>query len=263
MQIKNENLKKLSVAEAAKTFGWNTVVCRSMVALWKAVTPQRTKEDDKLHEESGSWGEASDAIRANDLRLAKEISLLDILSSLQYEFVKYNRSRSRIRVWRGVIERLVKIGFTQIDCIALPARTMSVEVLKKIPRAELLKMDASLLGIFSEKYLRYISLVYVDAAGKEIPDIGSLPASKRLEYDLVPGKRLTVSDVLQGKYPWACSGKTLAMFKQLGFSENDSPFLSNGTKLQDEFRQQLMKEYSITWNTARRIVEVASAKGWI
>jgi hypothetical protein len=269
-----EQLKTLTIADAAQEFGWPAAAIYSMVAIGEKIRSDLPLRQENISEdEIEDWGRRdrmNRTIRRNDnLVFAQKITLGDVCQALNKEF---EESGSRwgipsLRNDRTTIRRLESVGLTGVDCIAIPKRTVTFEILANLPREELLGLDAALLGTLSLAELRRLSEVWVDDSGKNLgrtPDWSTV--ENQFRYKSISGPRLKVSELLAMKRNFICGkgvARTVLLFERLGFGPKDGPFMSSSDDPRKKMIKVLITEEGLTLQEAIKFVEIAAKRNWI
>ncbi|MBI4065682.1 hypothetical protein HY412_00615 [Candidatus Kaiserbacteria bacterium] len=276
--MKTESLKKLTIAQAAKRFGWNFRPIHGMVKLGKISRADMPSDPERpvWNNEKYSASEYEKdkktyeiSAKKHCMDLAKRVTLSDVLSGLHSKFLENGGRYMNLRYgWRGEIKRLATIGFTRLDCIGLSGSNISnrqgLRLLKQVPNDNLLKLDAVVLGTLSHAELYDQSLIWVDKkSGIEIVN-----PTQEQEYDCkrVPGKRLTIADILAMK-PRAVFGKgaarTIVALQNLGFGPKDGPFMRKENDPREKLIASLVAEDGLPRRDAIRFAEIAAKRNWI
>jgi hypothetical protein len=273
--MKTSVLKRLTLGEATKKFGWGSVTLKSMIFLGKSVRDNLPAiEPTPKYDSSLSW-EEQDRARTRAERqwnaklrttFADTLTLADVLLGLNALFNVlqegsrvYDRLRRR---HRGLIKHLVKIGFTQLDCVALSTKKPSFQDLQGVPVGELCTLDAVVLGTLSHHQLDRLRISgYEDV---EIEYVGRRGQEWRRKA--IVGKRLAIADILAMK-PQDIHGKgaarTIVALRELGFTAKDGQFLSEETDLRQKVVGSLIAQDGLSRNEAMRFTDIAAKRNWI
>lgn len=144
-------------------------------------------------------------------------------------------------------DKVISLGMTQLDWIALSSQTVTSEMLKSLGKEELKKRSAILLNTHSGMIIKFLA----DYSGRSIEEI-------------TIGELLDLSEMdwlRCGKNFWYCASKTRKKLREIGFSYEDGIFLQEGTRR--EFVERIMKREGLNLNQARMVVDIAKKYGWI
>ena len=248
----------MSIADLGKEFGWarptrtNMIgICERNVSLLKLC--QNCTDSDQCW--STVKGDSTLSVGEQEHKrfdcLEKRILLKDLLWTLELMYSHLEAVNGRYwRQYRSIFQKIIPIGLTRLDCVALPQSTITLEDLKKLPRKKLLSLDARLLGTISE----------ITAAKYSVYHDNHLKAHR-----LSPA---TIADVLKGKASKIfimnkhTENKTREVLVQLGFAYEDGSFmqpLDNRRALVDD----LIANDHFDWDTAETIAEIAKRRGWV
>jgi hypothetical protein len=237
----------LVLAEAAEKFGWSPRVLSYMVDIAEEGTEGAKDLHERKHLNHKEF-DSYDAFKAQrrrmrrqeDVQFAKVLTLRNVFTFLEQEFLKHHVVRSTMQ---ASVNHLVKAGFTKIDCLALPQHTVTLEVLKKVPRVRLLAADISVLGQRRELEMKH--------------------------YD--SGSRPTVGSILREGGNYYPEAQVLA---ELGFKAEDGALMiwyfdaksKRDKRYADDLNkltQELITIENCTLEEARKIVEIALRRNWV
>lgn len=219
-----EELFEKTIAELASEFNWSTSLSRKMVIF------------------------ANEGVRRAELDTLKaKTTLKDVVEKLEFNFYKTGRGGRE-----AIYNALISLGLTRLDSVALPQKTVTVEMLKQLTKDKLLTMSACVLGTMSmvalwqcsEYYLEYIFKDYEKGERRS-----SLP---------------TIAELLTNGHYWENKTmiyRTVILLRELGFTDDDGPFMQIADDTQKNI-EKIMKKEAVDEKTAKLIVEMAQRRGW-
>ncbi|MFA6160341.1 MAG: hypothetical protein WC678_04640 [Parcubacteria group bacterium] len=231
-----EELFKKTIAELTDEFNLSKTRSKEMVLIANGWIYLRTKDQAELD------------------NLKAKITLRDVVEKLEYEFYHAGGRHEFFRGgYRFIQNILISLGLTRLDSVALPQKTVTKEMLKQLTKDELLAMNACVLGTMStivllqcgEYYLEHIKCCEGVQRGSFLPSIAEL---------LTIGLR----------WRWgnkAMIYRTVVLLKELGFTDDDGPFMQIADNTQKNV-EKIMKQESVDEKTATLIVEMAQRRGW-
>jgi len=139
-------------------------------------------------------------------------------------------------------DKFIEMGLTSIDSIVIPLKTVSVEMLKQIPKEDLLQMNARIIGTFSSAAIfRYMR-----------------------SDDSIGNHSLTLAEVLTKGPHHRMSRrmifKTASVLRKLDLPEEGKLFMLDDRR--NAFIENIMKTENISRDTAEVIVDIAEKRGW-
>ncbi|MFA5942178.1 MAG: hypothetical protein WC798_00685 [Candidatus Paceibacterota bacterium] len=152
-----------------------------------------------------------------------------------------------VREYLALVRRLVWIGFTQMDSLALPLATVSFAQLKRLPRKQLLTLDALVLGSLSHHALFQLK--------------------EHRKWVTKSDKRFTIADILGMEFEdiqryHKGAAHTFLLLKRLGFVPKDGLFMRDDP-LEKFAKELLSTEEGITLAGAKKFAAIAARRNWI
>lgn len=225
MPTTKEELLAMSIAELAEKFSWSKLVVRGILGYryHKNINVEEMIQKETLNN-------LVDDLKRDYL---ETLTAGPIGRTVSYEGFYYGN--------RSLISKLVELGFTKIDFVFLPKNTVTVELLKQVPRNELLNKDARVLGTVGVAYHSYTYDSTNDTETISYPTVAEL-LTKSLHH------------LNRDK-------KTIALLNELGLTQEDAPPTSSEAK--NKLIGEVMTSENISVNMATQIVEVAIKRGWV
>ncbi|MDO9230873.1 MAG: hypothetical protein Q7U36_00115 [bacterium] len=236
---KKEELFKKTIAELASEFNWSKSRSKEMVMFANGWVYLRKKDQAEL-----------DALKA-------KTTLRDVVKKLEFEFYNTGGRHTFFKGGHGAIHNaLMSLGLTRLDSIAIPQKTVTMEMLKQLTKDELLAMSACVLGTMSIIALwNYGKIIYFLNHGiEEEEHMVSLPTIA----ELLTVKTCSEWSHLQNK---AMIYRTVVLLRELGFTDDDGPFMQIADVTQKNV-EKIMKQEVVDEKTATLIVEMAQRRGW-
>ncbi len=146
-------------------------------------------------------------------------------------------------------DALMAEGLTYLDVPSLPMTTLSAQELRKIPKSDLLALDARRLGTLSSAAMR----VYVyDSPYRErrpVSTVGELLASDHWgnDYQLDNCEQSLLN--------------TRRRLAEIGFTYEDGLFMQHGTRRQ--FLEKIVAESGLTKKAAEKVADLAMKYRWV
>lgn len=181
-----------------------------------------------------TWNEARE--RATMMTIREALASFPPLGTSFEERMRY-RDLSRSIHYKRLRQLLVKKGLTRLDWHYLPQRTVTLGVLKRLSKEDLLKLPAFLLGTFSGHSLEMLDLN--DAT------VETLAAAE-------------ISSYRHKSYRRGIK-KTQVLLRLLGITEGAFLHINSLERKIEE----VASRHSISKSLARRFVELAQAEHWI
>jgi len=159
------------------------------------------------------------------------------------EFVRSLEDRGINGGWQTLKMRLKEIGLTRLETLLMQRSTVTFDMLVKIPRGKLLKMDAGHLGSMSDTLLCHLC------------------------RDGEP--RLTVADLLAlepsylRRWREFSLAPTITLLEKLGFGPGDGPFMSKDDDPREILVKDLIAKDGLTAHEAKKFVDIAARRNWI
>lgn len=232
-KILGMTIKELSLSSSLHTL-------RAVQWIITFLDPGKEKEDRKRLLELASELKVADLISAWDKTSSPYLSW-----SLDYS----QRSPVNTPKWfKEACEKLIQIGLTRVEWIALPSSTVSLDALRSLGKEDLLKKRVLMLGTLSYKALKAVS----SQLGKfpHLVTIEDLLSTTEDQWGFYTDNDFSVSAI-----------KTCYKLKEIGFKFEDGKFLQFGTRRQ--FINTLMEQEKINRKQAEIVARVAFSRGWI
>lgn len=153
---------------------------------------------------------------------------------------------------------LMRVGFTSIDWMYIPRKTITEELLKKYTKDQLLGMPAFVLPEVAKKLVSAVAEAQDAACALPVAELtiqDLLTFDKRIQPDMLQ----TLESNLMQRFK-AGIKNTRRLLKSIGFTEMDGRLMTFGTP--ELAVIDLAQEYNLELAVARRFLEIAYAKGW-
>ncbi len=209
---------------------------------------ERLKEQEDPELEFG-WG---DRRRRLCEELARQFTVKDLIADVDEQiqdvsdyFLSWNEY---FWIGRQLRDKLVELGLTQLDWIVLPNRTVTIEMLKRLGKKNLLRYSILVLGTLSSKAIS--SLQYEQqkmACQITIRDLLNISLRTWKERE---GSNFSTS-----------IANTRQRLRELGYNYGDGVFLQDGTKRQ--LAEDLRDNEGLSWKVAQKLAGVAEKRGWV
>lgn len=146
--------------------------------------------------------------------LADQLLLSQVMTALEQEYKK----ALSFDYWKSnkvLLEKISGLGFTRLDFIFLPQKTISIEILKKASKKRIKMLDARLLGTISERS------AHKQRSASDITRASLAKTTPATIGDLLAGG---ANDLIRSK---TTEEKTRQILTTLGFTEEDGPFMES------------------------------------
>lgn len=185
------------------------------------------------------------------LQLLKRIAVREVLDALP-PYAESEAYRKKYLYTPSVhevrfFEKLGELGLTRLDCLYLPQWTVTLEVLRSLPREELLEKPAILLGTLTSAAIDHIW----GNTRSELTVRTLLAFPDRSEWKvrcLLENCKTSIT-------------KTRTLLRKLGFNYEDGTFMRMGTAR--KHAEDLAARREIGMRTAMTVVRIARKEGWI
>ena len=177
---------------------------------------------------------------------------------------KYKQHHKATSCMRTFIRKLAELGLTRLDWVFMPQSTVTEELLRSMPKAELLTNPMIALPAVSYDLEECICSYLLDYNPRDTDEF-LLRQQPTIAQMLALSDNERARPALEaelGQRYWTAVKKVRALLYALGFTAEDGPFMTfggMGAKLQEELRAK----YDLTQDEAVQVVSIARQEGWI
>lgn len=175
----------------------------------------------------------------DDEELETSFTLSQILRLLEVRYEDWTSHRF-LREHRSLLQKFEKIGLTALDSIVISPKTVTLQMLKQTPKAELLQKDARVLGTLSNiaaGWYRYWDHTYLP-----FPTVAELLKKGPVEYMSKKMRDATKNVLIE-----------------LGLREEGKLFFRD---TRSAFVDELIETEKVSEEVAAIIAKVAEKRGW-
>lgn len=228
----------LTLAQAKKKFGWSTNTVRIMANAGAEICTHPALPKHNWPPEGVSW--QSWHKQYAKIR-AEKITIREVFASLE--------SANYLRKYRTELRHLEKAGFTRLDSPVMFQRTVTVEMLAKLSRRELLELSVVVLATMSGTSLYWLSCDDFD--------------QKKAPREIRIRDLLAIKEPHNEKSHRRSYQKTRRMLRDLGFGKKDGPFLGGEDKSLEELKGSLITKDGLTAAEAEKFSRIALRRNWV